>query len=66
MEKTEITIADLIAIKSIIDLSAGRGAFQGSELSAIGEVYDKLSYFIDSFDEQMKQEIGDSDESPTN
>jgi hypothetical protein len=66
MENTDITIADLIIIKDIIDLSAGRGAFRGSELKTVGEVYDKLTSFIDAFNDQVGEEIGDSEESPTN
>jgi hypothetical protein len=43
-----ITVADLDALRSIIDLAATRGAFQGAELSQIGAVYDKLTIFLNS------------------
>lgn len=33
-----ITVADLDALRSIIDLAATRGAFQGAELSQVGAV----------------------------
>jgi len=43
-----ITVADLDALRSIIDLAATRGAFQGAELSQVGAVYDKLTIFLNS------------------
>jgi uncharacterized protein YggE len=43
-----ITVADLDALRSIIDLAATRGAFQGAELSQVGAVYDKLTTFLNS------------------
>ena len=43
-----ITVADLDALRSIIDLAATRGAFQGAELSQVGAVFDKLTIFLNS------------------
>jgi hypothetical protein len=43
-----ITVADLDALRSIIDLAATRGAFQGAELSQVGAVFDKLTLFLNS------------------
>jgi hypothetical protein len=43
-----ITVADLDALRSIIDLAATRGAFQGAELSQVGAVFDKLTNFLNS------------------
>jgi hypothetical protein len=45
---TQITIADLDLCKKIIDLASSRGAFQGAELKTVGEVYEKLSAFLNS------------------
>lgn len=42
-----ITVADLEAIKRIIDLASTRGAFRGSELAQVGAVYDKLAAFLE-------------------
>lgn len=43
-----ITVADLNLIKNIIDLASTRGAFRGAELKQVGEVYEKLSAFLDA------------------
>lgn len=43
-----ITIADLNLIKNIIDLASTRGAFRGAELKQVGEVYEKLSAFLEA------------------
>ena len=38
-QPTDITIADLDLLRQIVDLASSRGAFKGSELSQVGEVY---------------------------
>jgi len=43
---TNITVSDLDAIKSIIDLAARRGAFHASEMADVGAVYNKLEAFL--------------------
>lgn len=44
----QITVEDLARIKTIIELSCGRGAFQAAEMKTVGEVYDRLSAFLDA------------------
>jgi hypothetical protein len=51
-----VTIADLDLIKQIIDLASSRGAFQGPELSQIGEVYNKLTAFLNLAAAQSQQD----------
>ena len=43
----QLSVTDLAVIKNIIDLASTRGAFRANELRQIGEVYDKLSAFLD-------------------
>jgi hypothetical protein len=43
----EITIADLVTIRNIIDLAVARGAFRAAEVKQVGEAFDKLSQFLD-------------------
>ena len=47
MENT-ITIADLNLIKNIIDLASTRGAFRAGEMKEVGEVYNKLTQFLEA------------------
>ena len=43
----DITIADLALLKEIVDLASSRGAFRGAELSQVGEVYNRLTRFLE-------------------
>jgi|TARA_R110000822_G_scaffold78725_10_gene188552 hypothetical protein len=54
MENKEITIADLGLLKNIIDLASTRGAFRAAEMKEVGEVYDKLTAFLELVVAQAK------------
>ena len=54
MENKEITIADLNLLKDIVDLASTRGAFRAAEMKEIGEVYTKLTSFLDAVVAQAK------------
>lgn len=45
-EAPSITLQDLQNLLQIIDVSAERGTFRGSELSSVGMARDKLSAFL--------------------
>ena len=44
----QITIVDLAKIKNMIETACSRGAFQAAEMKTVGEVYDRLSAFLDT------------------
>jgi hypothetical protein len=44
----QITINDLISIKDIVDVACSRGAFKADEMSSVGQVYDKLTVFLNT------------------
>ena len=46
LEPVQLTIADLQMLSRIVDLASRRGAFQGSELSQVGESFNKLTGFL--------------------
>jgi hypothetical protein len=52
---TQITVADLDALRTIVDIAAQRGAFRGAELTQVGAVYDKLTTFLDAVVAQAKE-----------
>ena len=56
MDNTQITIADLDTLKNIIDLASTRGAFRAAEMKEIGEVYNKLSSFLEVVVAQAKEQ----------
>jgi hypothetical protein len=56
MDNTQITIADLNTLKNIIDLASTRGAFRAAEMKEIGEVYNKLSSFLEAVVAQANEQ----------
>jgi hypothetical protein len=48
----ELTINDLNAMKTIIDIASSRGAFKPNEMMAVGQTYTKLESFLDSVAKQ--------------
>jgi len=45
-ETVGISLADIAAALQIIDVAAKRGAFEGSELTQVGTVRDRLVAFV--------------------
>ncbi len=54
-ESNDLTISDLSAMKTIIDIASSRGAFKPNEMMAVGQTYTKLSAFLDSVTKTSKQ-----------
>lgn len=44
----ELTVQDLTALKSIIDVASQRGTFKPNEMMAVGQVYNKLDAFLNA------------------
>ena len=44
----ELTITDLINIRSVVDVAVRRGAFGASEVSAVGAAFDRLNTFLNA------------------
>lgn len=57
-QSVDLTVQDLAMMKNIIDLSAQRGAFKPAEMAAVGNVYNKLSAFLESVSQQGTKENG--------
>jgi hypothetical protein len=56
MENTQLTITDMVSLKSIIDAACTRGAFKASEMKQVGELYEKLGLFIESVQAQAVEQ----------
>jgi hypothetical protein len=56
-QPTQLSITDLAVLKNIIDLACSRGAFRAPEMKSVGEVYDKLSTFLDTVIKQAEAEM---------
>lgn len=44
----ELTINDLNALKTIIDVASQRGAFKAAEMESVGKIYNRLTVFLES------------------
>jgi hypothetical protein len=57
MENTnQLSVTDLAVIKNIIDLASSRGAFRASEMRQVGEIYDRLTAFLNDLIAMAEQE----------
>lgn len=56
----ELTVTDLVNIRSILEAAIRRGAFGGSEISAVGAAFDKLNVFLNAV--QTTQQPADAPE----
>ena len=56
MENAQLTIADLASLHTLIDAACTRGAFKAPEMSRVGEIYDKLSRFLDAATQQAQEQ----------
>ncbi len=50
----DLTLNDLAALKSIIDVASERGAFKPKEMIAVGSVYSKLEKFLEIASKQSQ------------
>jgi hypothetical protein len=56
-DPTQLSITDLAVLKNAIETACSRGAFKAAEMKTVGEVYDKLSMFLDTVIKQAEAEM---------
>jgi len=56
MENAQLTIADLASLHTLIDAACTRGAFKAPEMSRVGEIYDKLTRFLEAPKQQAQEQ----------
>lgn len=49
----DLTVQDLQALKSIIDVASQRGAFKPNEMMTVGQTYTKLEQFLNAVVQQQ-------------
>lgn len=52
----DLTVQDLQALKSIIDVASQRGAFKPNEMMTVGQTYGKLETFLAAVAQQQPAE----------
>ena len=53
-QEQALTLNDLAAFKSIIDVASSRGAFKPAEMVAVGQAYNKLVTFLEQATKQAQ------------
>ena len=61
---TDLTIADLKNIATVIDVASTRGAFRANEMATVGLVYNKLQMFLAKVAPEAKPEENKTAEAP--
>ena len=51
----DLTVNDLQALKTIIDVASQRGTFKANELASVGQVYNRLEAFLNHIAPQAKE-----------
>lgn len=51
----ELGVQDLQTVLAVIELASNRGAFKGGELSAVGQLFDKINNFVTAFTKQAEE-----------
>ena len=54
-QNVELTLQDLAALKSVVDVASSRGAFKPNEMVAVGTVYNKLTGFLEAIAKQQEE-----------
>jgi len=54
----QLSIQDLQNLRAVIDLAVRRGAFGASEVSSVGQVFDRLNTFLTAIAPQVDSATG--------
>jgi hypothetical protein len=57
MQNTQLTIADLASLRSLLQAAYSRGAFRIEEASQVGTIFDRLARFLDEQQQAAEQAI---------
>ena len=60
--QSHLNITDLAMIKNLIDVACERGAFRAEEMTAVGQIYDKLTGFLKTVIEQAETATTNADD----
>lgn len=57
-----LSLADLTALRNIVDLACTRGAFRGGEMKTVGEVFERLDSFLNNVMAQAEANLANAGE----
>jgi len=53
MENIQLTVADIASIRSLLEAACARGTWKAAEMSTVGNLYDKLTAFLENAQSQL-------------
>ena len=56
MENAQLTLTDIVSVKNLIEAASSRGAFKAHELKSVGELYEKISRFVEVSTAQIQEQ----------
>lgn len=51
----ELSIADIITLKQVVEVATARGAFRAQELTQVGRVYDRVNNWVQTVAPQPEE-----------
>jgi hypothetical protein len=61
----DLTIQDLTALRTIIDVASQRGTFKANEMASVGQVYNRLDTFLNAVAKNQPAEGSAAPAAPT-
>jgi len=58
-----LTIADMASLRALLDTAVSRGTYRGTELRAVGELYERLDRFVEQTQASLLAQAQTQDES---
>lgn len=62
-EQPQLSVSDLQNLRTVLDIASRRGAFGANEMTAVGQVFDKLDKFLNAIAPAPTQQ---AEETPAN
>lgn len=66
MENAQLTLTDIVSVKNLIEAASARGAFKAHELKSVGELYEKISRFIEASTAHVQEQQSEQAQGETN
>lgn len=63
-EAPNLSVNDLGAVVSVIDLAVQRGAFKAAEAKQVGEIYERVASFVKFISEQQQAAQAEGGDAP--
>lgn len=56
MDTPNLTLNDIVSMKNLIEAACSRGSFKAHEMSSVGDLYNRITAFIEASSSQLAAE----------